>query len=263
MIRKSLLLVIGCTLSIVTGCATTARPIAHAHNDYAHARPLFDALDHHFGSVEADVFLVNGKLLVGHDEMDLTFERTLQSLYLDPLRDRIQANHRHVYAGDSSAFYLMIDVKSGAEPTYAALREALRPYREMLTIWRQDEPRPGPVTIILSGNRARQTIGREDERLLAIDGRLEDLDGDAPPSLIPWISAPWKKTFTWNGAGDMPPQEREKLQALTRQAHQQGRMIRFWETPETRAAWQELRAAGVDLINTDDLEGLANLLRSR
>jgi hypothetical protein len=33
---------------------------AHAHNDYLHARPLFDALDHGFCSVEADVWGVNG-----------------------------------------------------------------------------------------------------------------------------------------------------------------------------------------------------------
>ena len=35
---------------------------AHAHNDYEHTRPLFDALDHGFGSVEADVHLVDGRL---------------------------------------------------------------------------------------------------------------------------------------------------------------------------------------------------------
>ena len=38
---------------------------AHAHNDYYHKRPLLDALSHGFCSVEADVFLKNGRLLVG------------------------------------------------------------------------------------------------------------------------------------------------------------------------------------------------------
>lgn len=33
---------------------------AHAHNDYEHDRPLLDALDHGFTSVEADVWLVDG-----------------------------------------------------------------------------------------------------------------------------------------------------------------------------------------------------------
>lgn len=39
-----------------------AEPLAqaHAHNDYEHTRPLHDALDHSFTSVEADVWLVDG-----------------------------------------------------------------------------------------------------------------------------------------------------------------------------------------------------------
>ena len=37
---------------------------AHAHDDYEHTRPLLDALDHGFCSVEADIYLVDGKLLV-------------------------------------------------------------------------------------------------------------------------------------------------------------------------------------------------------
>src|SRR5689334_20191104 len=63
------------------------RPLwrAHAHNDYEHPRPLFDALDHRFGSVEADIFLVGDQLLIGHTVDDLDPSRTLESLYLDPL----------------------------------------------------------------------------------------------------------------------------------------------------------------------------------
>src|SRR5687768_12660763 len=60
---------------------------AHAHNDYEHTRPLFDALSHGFTSVEADIYLVDGKLLVAHDREDLKAERTLAALYLDPLRE--------------------------------------------------------------------------------------------------------------------------------------------------------------------------------
>src|SRR5262245_45294116 len=67
-------------------------PQAHAHNDYEHKRPLLDALDNGFCSVEADIFLVNGELLVGHTSKDLRPERTLEKLYLDPLRQRVKAN---------------------------------------------------------------------------------------------------------------------------------------------------------------------------
>jgi putative flavoprotein involved in K+ transport len=39
-------------------------PNAHSHNDYLRPRPLLDALDQGFCGVEADVFLVDGDLLV-------------------------------------------------------------------------------------------------------------------------------------------------------------------------------------------------------
>ena len=72
---------------------------AHSHNDYEHARPLFEALDQGFCSVEADVWLVDGKLLVGHDRVDLKPERTLEALYLGPLRTRIEQNGGRVFRG--------------------------------------------------------------------------------------------------------------------------------------------------------------------
>src|SRR5688572_1847327 len=70
------------------------RPLlqAHAHNDYEHARPLLDALDHGFCSVEADIWLTPEGLLVGHDRKDLQPGRTLEALYLEPLRERFVAH---------------------------------------------------------------------------------------------------------------------------------------------------------------------------
>src|SRR5215210_7907450 len=55
-----------------------ALPRAHAHNDYEHARPLLDALDRGFGSVEADIFLVDGALLVAHARDSVRADRTLE-----------------------------------------------------------------------------------------------------------------------------------------------------------------------------------------
>ncbi|MCY2994623.1 MAG: hypothetical protein NTY19_43195 [Planctomycetota bacterium] len=86
---------------MIAGCpgASVAQPLirAHAHNDYQHSRPLLDALDHGFCSVEADIFLVDGQLLVGHTALELKPQRTLQALYLDPLRHRVQDNGGRVY----------------------------------------------------------------------------------------------------------------------------------------------------------------------
>ena len=72
------------------------RPIllihAHAHNDYLHDRPLFDALDCGFCSIEADVHLVGDALFVGHSLVQLRPGRTLEKLYLQPLSERVRQN---------------------------------------------------------------------------------------------------------------------------------------------------------------------------
>ena len=84
---------------------------AHAHNDYYHERPLLDALASGFCSVEADVFLKDDTLLVGHSRFELKKERTLESLYLAPLAKRVKANGGSVYK-TKAPFHLMIDFKT-------------------------------------------------------------------------------------------------------------------------------------------------------
>jgi hypothetical protein len=234
----------------------------HAHNDYEHPRPLFDALDHGFRSVEADIFLVDGRLLVGHAKADLKPERTLEKLYLDPLRERAVAHREPFAANHPAVFFLLIDVKTDAKPTYAALHAVLTRYAEMLTEVNGGNVQPRAVTVVVSGNCDRETIAKQPRRFAAIDGRPPDLDSDAPNHLIPWISDRWGSHFKWTGDGPMADAERQKLREFAAKAGKHKRMVRFWGTPENRTVWQELRDAGVDLINTDKLAELQEFLRS-
>lgn len=240
-------------------------PQAHAHNDYEHTRPLLDALNHGFCSVEADVWLVNGQLLVAHDFKDAKPGRTLQALYLDPLRDRVAQNGGKVFR-DGLAFTLLVDAKSDATNTYLALRDVLRPYASMLTKFSRERTDTNAVTIIVSGNRARALMATETNRLAAYDGRLADLESGAPSHLIPLISDNWTLHFKWRAQADEGPladAERSQLKQLAHRAHQQGRRLRMWGAPDRPAMWQELYDAGVDLINTDDLAGLEMFLLGR
>src|ERR1044071_6032756 len=109
---------------------------AHAHNDYEHSRPLLDALDCGFCSVEADVFLVGDQLLVAHSLTGIRPGRTLQALYLDPLRERIKANGGRVYP-NGPTLTLLIDIKSEAEPTYAAVKSTLKDYADVMTVFHE------------------------------------------------------------------------------------------------------------------------------
>jgi glycerophosphoryl diester phosphodiesterase len=104
------------------------------------------------------------------------------------------------------------------------------------------------------------------ERLAAYDGRVSELDLGLPSTLMPLVSNAWHELFQWRGVGPMPAEERRKLHALVQRAHLAGRQIRFWETPEAEetrnAVWSELRAAGVDYINTDSLAAGQEFLSS-
>ncbi|WP_030924606.1 phosphatidylinositol-specific phospholipase C/glycerophosphodiester phosphodiesterase family protein [Streptomyces sp. NRRL B-24720] len=247
------------------------RPLrqAHAHNDYLHPHPLHDALSHGFTSVEADIFLVNGELLVAHEATDLDPTRTLASLYLDPLLARVGANRGTVYAGHREPVQLLIDIKTDGAAAYLELDRQLRRYRRMLTSYHDGRVRAGAVTPVISGDRAaRVPMEAQRTRLAFYDGRLDDLGTAATASFIPLISSNWTESFGWLGTGPFPAAERDRLRALVGAAHRGGHRVRFWATPdvagpERDAVWTELLAAGVDHLNTDDLAGLELFLRAR
>ncbi|MDN5726614.1 MAG: hypothetical protein L0G99_11890, partial [Propionibacteriales bacterium] len=139
--RRTVLL--GATVAVAAGAtpamaraSTAVRPLdqAHAHNDYEHDRPLLNALDNGFTSVEADVWLVGDELYVGHDGPDLT--RTLRSLYLDPLRRRIRGNRQRVFRDRDAPIRLLVDVKSPEPAAYDVINKQLSAYPELITVWR-------------------------------------------------------------------------------------------------------------------------------
>jgi hypothetical protein len=226
-----------------------------------HPRPLLDALDQGFCSVEADVNLVDGQLLVAHGLKETKPDRTLQSLYLDPLRARIKANGGTVYPKGPQCT-LLVDIKTEGKATYAALHKVLEQYADILTVFHGETVQPGPLLVVVDG--ARDQIAAQPDRYATIDGNLRDLDSDAPKELIPWISGEWRTAFKWRGAGPMPEEERARLKEMVQKAHAKGRKIRFWGLPfATATVWPELYDAGVDLLNADDLKGMRQFLLSR
>ncbi len=183
---------------------------AHAHNDYEHHRPLFDALDHGFASVEADIHLVDGKLLVAHDRSKVKPERTLQSLYLDPLRARAQKFGGRIYPNGDPTFYLLIDTKSDANETWPVLRKILDDYSDVVTEFDGAKVTSKAITVVLTGNRPRELLPTEPVRKAALDGQLPDLNKPNPNDIFVWMSEPWKPMFKWRGNGPIPPDEKAR-----------------------------------------------------
>jgi N-acyl-D-amino-acid deacylase len=231
----------------------------HAHNDYEHPRPLFDALDHGVCSVEADIHLVGGKLLVAHAMEAVLAEHTLEWLYLDPLRQRIRHNGGRVYPNGPECT-LLIDLKTDWPSTYPVLRGVLEKYSDILSTFDGDIKHANAITVILTGDRSREMFAGEQKRLAAYDGSPAELNSEDGANVIPWISANWSKMFHWTGRGAMPDQERETLKKFVAAAHAHGRKVRFWGGPDNPAFWRGMLESGVDILNVDDLAGAQKFL---
>lgn len=233
--------------------------MAHSHNDYEQKRPLLDALEHGFCSIEVDVHVRGSELLVGHDGGDLEPGKTLEKLYLGPLRERARKNGGRVYPGGPSVI-LMIEAKSGATETWLTLQPVLQRYSDLLTSFQENgKITPGAVTILITGRRDIGLMRKYPLRYAAVDGDLSD--SEEPAALVPVVSVGWRGNFTWRGHGPMNDVERVRFERMIARAHESGKRIRFWGAPDFPAAWKVLRQAGADLINTDDLAGLAAFLK--
>ncbi|MGO1167512.1 MAG: phosphatidylinositol-specific phospholipase C/glycerophosphodiester phosphodiesterase family protein [Janibacter sp.] len=259
-------------LSLPAGAAVAAPvdlgtplPQAHAHNDYEHDRPLLDALEHGFTSVEADVWLVDGELRVAHDSWELADAPTLEEAYLDPLSEVATRGGQQIYPGHTGDFQLLIDIKSEGPATWQAIEDELEEHRQIFTRVHKGKVKERAVEAVISGNRPRADMESATTRYSFYDGRSGDVGTGTDPELMPLVSENWTTLFTWQGVGPMPSAERERLHAYVEQAHADGHRVRFWATNDIAGTarenlWRELRAAGVDHINTDDLGGLQEFL---
>ncbi|WP_420147211.1 histidinol-phosphatase [Spirosoma sp.] len=239
-------------------------PNAHAHNDYEQSRPLWDALDNGFTSVEADVHLINDTLYVAHNRPAFPNPAsTLENLYLKPLAERIQQNKGQVMAGYDGPFYLMIDVKTDADSTYRALEKLLQRYQSLLATGKRSKNQKGDVLIVLSGNRSVSAATKMKSRYVLLDGRAMDLGKGYAPAVMPLISDAYDNQLSWRGKGDMPAGEFQKLKQLVERVHREGKKLRLWNSPEDPVVWAKLREAGVDFISTDQQELLRDFLLQR
>lgn len=227
---------------------------AHSHNDYEQENPFFEAYNHGFGSVEADVHLVSDTLYVAHDAHEIAKSRTLESLYLKPLLEKFEKNGGSVYADKSRRMVLLIDLKTGYELTMPALIRTLEPYRKMLLP-------EGNVQVVISGNTPPPAQFSMYPAYLFFDGRPDIPYTPEQLNRLGMISQSFTKYSRWKGDGAIASGDRAKLEAVIQQVHRQGKRIRFWATPDHETAWQLMIRLKVDFINTDHIQPLSAFIQ--
>lgn len=233
---------------------------AHAHNDYLHEHPLEDALAQRFYSVEADVWMDGGILMVAHWPWNI--QGSLRQLYLDPLQKRV--DEKSSVHGDGRPFTLWIDIKDKNPLLPDLLHRVLNEY-PMLTEFSDVGRRQAPVTVILTGEAMAKERFVEDwdsRRAVRDSG---DYTPDDPPADQKWraYALNWSSYLSWTGEGDPSDDDKQRMACIMENAHASGRTVRFYAIPAKTAVWKFLLDHGVDFINADDLEGLNAFLESQ
>jgi len=227
---------------------------AHSHNDYEQEFPFWSAYNQDFGSIEVDIFLHNGQLIVAHDLNQLALNRTLDSLYLKSLRYCLVKNNGYVFADSTRQLQLMIDIKSRADSTLHKLVEELRSYPEITT--------NATIKIVISGNRPEPAKFAIYPAYILFDGELSKDYPVFALERIAMLSDNFKRYSNWNGKQIIPEQDRNNLQTAIHKAHRLNKKVRFWNAPDRMSAWSILIELGVDFINTDKITELGRFFKT-
>lgn len=246
-------LLLFCTVKVFSQPAHYNTSNAHSHNDYEQSSPFRLAYDQQFGSIEADVFLQDDKLMVAHHRNQITEGKTLEALYLDPLNKSIEKNNGFVYSDKNLTLQLLVDLKTKAVPTLNKLIEILKRYPALTAAT--------SLKIVISGNRPPAESFKNYPAYIYFDGELNaTYPEDALPK-IEMLSDNFKKYSLWNGMGNLPEADRNIVVTAIKKGHDLKKKVRFWNAPDIINAWYEYMNLGVDYINTDHIDAMGNFLR--
>lgn len=217
---------------------------------------------------------------VGHERSALTPERTLQSLYLDPILSTLERqNPRTVFApgptsngvfdaASSQTLYLFIDLKTDGPSTWAAVLAALAPLHAAnhLSTYDGHAFASRAVTVVGTGNTPLYLVQAAVPRFAFADAPLALL-GTAAYANVTAEDAPIASTDFAASVGEVRGVELnstqlETLRAQIGAARERGIMARYWNQPQfpigvRNAVWKTLWEEGVGLLNADDVAAAA------
>ncbi len=226
---------------------------AHAHNDYIHPVPFYTAFNAGFGSIEADVYPVNGILYVAHNKEGVLPQRTLKSLYIEPLL--------HELAKDGSRrLKLLIDVKEKYQLSLEILLKEIEPLKKYLVTSNNTGK---ALTILISGERPPPAEYKNYPDYIFFDDDLNLQHNPDEWKRVGQVSLSFERYSAWKGENTLEDNDKKILRHIVDSVHQAGKTIRFWAVPDNEDSWEMQMKLGVDLIGTDKIDELANFLNNR
>lgn len=232
---------------------------AHSHNDYEQKRPFNLAFENHFGSIEADIWEVDGELFVAHNRNQIKPERSFDAMYILPIVEKFRLNGGEAWNDYPGTFQLLIDLKTACEPTLSLLVQKINKYPEVFN----PEVNENAVRVVITGNRPEPDKFELYPGFVFFDGELSRIYTEKQRKRILLFSDNFKKHSQWNGEENIPVNEQEKLSHLVDSVHSLDLKIRFWNAPDNTKTWETFIGMQIDFINTDHIQELADYLNRK
>jgi alkaline phosphatase len=223
---------------------------AHSHNDYLQTMPFFHAYKAGFGAIEADIFMVNGTLLVAHDAKHLNPANTFKKLYLDPIKAALKKD-------TSRRLTLLIDLKQDYWYLMPELIMDLKPLRKFC---KGHNPN-GKLLILISGNRPPPNLFGTYPDYIFFDEDLLHIYTADELKKVGQVSLQFSRYVKWKGVGAIPAKDEARLKHVIDSVHALGKPIRFWDAPDNPNGWKVLMNLHADVIGTDFIDELSAFLK--
>ncbi len=237
------LLFFACVLTSFGGYAQTKAAFAvHSHNDYLQPVPFWDAFSAGCASIEVDVILKEGELMVAHEKESIHASRTFESLYLKPIQQGVDLGLIKEFN-----FHLLVDIKTEAYSTLDLLVNQTQPYAAIL----YSPENPTGLKLIISGGRPKAADYVKYPSWIFFDYQSKELTAELPWEKIGMVSLSFSRFSVWNGKGRIVESQRQQLQAFIDLVHSFDCPVRFWASPDGKTAWRAFQEMGIDYINTD------------
>ena len=232
--------------------------LIHSHNDYAQKRPFWGAYEAGADSIEADIYLVDGDLLVAHDRNKVNASATLRRMYLEPIRSLVEKNGGKIRA-DGKPLQLLVDLKNG-KPALDRLVELIEKegFRPCFDIGKH----PSAVRLVVTGDHTKvdDFLSYPDFVFFDVSPRKKRTDDQY--RRIPLISECARVYTRWRN-GPMEEKDKAKIRAAVKAAHAKGCLFRLWGFPDHKEAWELALELGLDYLNTDHPANAAAFLRGK
>ncbi|KAH8733262.1 hypothetical protein BGZ61DRAFT_528569 [Ilyonectria robusta] len=259
-----------------------ASPIpCSSHNDYWRKKPLHSALLAGCIGVEADVWAFQDELFVSHDRSRLATDRTLSTLYIDPLvrilQDRNSATGaalptQGVYGIDpNQTLVLLVDIKANPVAAWPLLLENLEPLRKRgwLSHIKNGSLIQGPITVVGTGKTRVEQVEANPSRDVFLDAPLAKLNKGTYNKINSYYaSVSFRRSIGLVGPRGLRQSQLLKVRNQIKEAHSLGLKVRYWSLPswplpKRNQLWDVLVNEGLDILHVDDVIGVRGIFENR